>query len=116
MFEFSVTFLFITISAWQRPVNGNSHQKSNIKKKEMLRECDVTAWLPLIFFLYAYDLFFSLHFKVKMKFNSDWSQEDKKAAFYQRNDSDLVYDQLHRGIIFQLSHKTLSSPGRTGKS
>lgn len=58
------------------------------------------------FFLYAYDLFWSLHFKVKMKVNSDWSHEDKKVAI-QRADSDLVHGQLHRGVILQLSHKTL---------
>lgn len=106
IFEFSIMFVFMKINAWQRPVNWNLHQKSNIKKKGMWRECDVTAWLPLIFFLYAYDLFCSLHFKVKMKVNLDWSQEDKKAAI-QRTDSDLVHDQLHRGIILQLFHKTL---------
>lgn len=32
------------------------------------------------FFLYAYDLFCSLHFKVKMKVNSDWSLKDKEAV------------------------------------
>lgn len=34
----------------------------------------------VIFFLYAYDLFCSLHFKVKMKVNSDWSHKDKEAV------------------------------------
>lgn len=67
------------------------------------------------FFLYAYDLFSGLHFKVKMKVNSDRSHKDKKAAI-QKTDSDLVHDQLHGGIILQLCHKTLSSLRRTGKS
>lgn len=115
IFEFPVTFVFMKISAWQRPVNGNSHQKSNTKK---IRDVE-TMWCDCLivfkFFLYVYDLFCSLHFKVKMKVNSDWSHEDKKTVI-QRTDSDLVHYQLHRGIIFQLFHMTLSSPRRTVKS
>lgn len=87
--EFSVTFVFMKISAWHRPVNGILHQKSNVKK-EMLRKCDVTAWLPLIYFFLSILMMYPAVSILKSRWKSVWTEVTK------------IKRQQFRGLILTL--------------